>query len=86
MTDDLTRWRQKELTGDDTVEVRVHSDGAVMWHRKGCEFGGREGALALGTVTDVPYSAFQAAFELEQTHQARSVLFCGGCLVYQHSG
>lgn len=85
MESNLLLWEPKHLTGDDSVEVRVHSDGAVMWHRHGCPLGGKEGALAVGIASDLPYSAFIESFRREQPHGERGVLFCGGCLIYQPS-
>lgn len=83
MTADLTRWEPKRLSGDDTVEVRVHSDGAVMWHRQGCPLGAKDGALQVSIAPGVPYSAFLEAFHREQPHEERGVLFCGACLIYE---
>ena len=83
MTTDLSLWEPKRLTSEDSVEVRVHEDGAVMWHREACTFGGRDGALSIGTVSGLPYTAFLAAFRREQPHEERGVLFCGACLVYK---
>jgi hypothetical protein len=83
MSTDLSAWEAKSLTGDDTVEVRVHEDGAVMWHREGCGFGGKDGALSIGTVSGIPYTAFVAAWGRERSHAEHGILFCGACLIYK---
>lgn len=83
MSEDLSTWEPKQLTGDTTVELRVHDDGCVMWHREGCALGAKEGALAIGVVKGIPYSAFRLSFEREHPHAERGVLFCGGCLIFE---
>lgn len=79
-------WAPKQLHGDTTCAVRVHSDGYVMWHRVGCDFGGKEHGLSLGEVGGLPYETFLAALDREGTEDGRTVLFCGACLVYEPKG
>lgn len=54
-----------------------------MAPREDCKFGGKDGALSIGTVSGIPYTAFLAAWGRERPHEERSVLFCGACLVYK---
>ena len=82
----MVTWDRKQLKGDTTCAVRVHSDGYVMWHRVGWDFGGKEHGLSLGEVGGLHYQTFLAALDREGTEGGRTVLFCGACLVYEPKG
>jgi len=80
----IESWEPKHLTGDDHVELRVHNDGYVMWHRVGCNFGAKHGALEVTTTEPLEHALFRAALEVtRQSGEERQMLFCGACLVHQ---
>lgn len=91
MSDDIRDWEPNAVIA--TCQLRVHSDGYVMWHRHpmpeggDCPLGSHYGGHQVAEVDNLPHDSFlqsladqQGRADRQGSDEGRRVLFCS-CLV-----